>query len=180
MLRYLVLVSLIFFNISVLADANDGEYLGFKLGGKFTAPGGSVGADHITGAMIYAVNPGQHFDHIDWVSVYVSPKSSIVGSIFGEKYFSNPRAAKVFADRYLSTLEKKYAHWIRRGRSLTNGDYQLWVSFEEKRTAFDDWPSDKIARVDIALIFTRDSVGRNDWMSLIASEVGNLKIAARN
>ena len=180
MLRYVVMVSLIFFNTSVLADANDGEYLGFKLGEKFKVPRGSAATYHITGAMNYSVDPGQHYHHVDAISVYVSPKSSIVGSIFGERYFSNPRAAKVFADRYLSTLEKKYAQWTRRGRTLTNGDYQLWVTFEEKHTVFDDWPSDKIARVAIALIFTRDSVGRKDWMSLIAGEVGNLKIAARN
>ena len=180
MSRYLILISLVFFNTSVFADASDGEFLGFKLGEKFTVPAGSVGTDHVMGARIYAVDSGQHPHHIDSISIFVSPKSSIVGSIFGEWYFSNPRAAKVFADRYLFTLELKYEHWIRRGRSLTHGDYQLWVDIEERPLLGDDWPSDQNTRVAIGLIYARDSLGRNEWMALINSEVGKVKFAARD
>ncbi len=180
MLRKLILFGFIFFNTTAFADANDGEYLGFKLGEKFAVPRGAVSMDHVTGAMIYALNPGKHPHHIDSISIFVSPNSSIVGSIFGEWYFSNPRAAKVFADRYLFTLELKYDHWTRRGRSLAHSDYQLWVDIEEKPLIVDHWPSDMNTRVAIGLIYARDSLGRNEWMALIKSEVGNLEFAARD
>ena len=180
MLRKLILLGFIFVGSAAFADANDGEYLGFKLGEKITVPRGAVSMDHVTGAIIYALDPGQHPHHIDSISIFVSPKSSIVGSIFGEWYFSNPSAAKVFADRYLFTLELKYDHWTRRGRSLTDGDYQLWVDVEEKPLLVDDWPSDKNTRVAIGLIYASDSLGRNEWMALINSEVGNLEFAARD
>jgi hypothetical protein len=84
----------------------------------------------------------------------------------------------VFADRYLSSLELRYDHWIRRGRSLTYGDYQLWVDIEEKPLIVDYWPSEMDTRVAIGLIYARESLGRNEWMALIKSEVGNLEFAA--
>ena len=177
--RNLILVSLIFLSTSAYADANDGEYLGYKLGEKFTAPRGAVGQDHIMGAMIYVVCPGRQPQHIDSVSIYVSPKSSIIGSVFGEWYFSSARSAKDFADRYLSSLEKKYSHWKRRGRSLTNSEYQLWVDIEEKPPIIDHWPSHKNSRVAIGLIFAPDSVGRSEWMTLIHREVNNLELTAK-
>ena len=175
----LILISGVFFSSSAVADANNGEYLGFKLGETFTVTSGTASIKHITGATVYAVDPGRHPHHIDSISIFVSPKSSVIGSVFGEWYFSNPRAAKVFADRYLSVLGDKYSHWISRGRSLTDGDYQLWVDIEEKPPIVDYWPSHKKSRVAIGLIYAPDSIGRRDWMALVKSEIGNPKIVAR-
>ncbi len=180
MIRKLILIGLIVCNTSAFADANDGEYLGFTLGERFIVPRGSVGMDHITGAVIYAIDAGLHAHHIDSISIYVSPESSIVGGIFGERYFSNPRAAEVFADRYLCSLETKYSHWDRRGRALSYDDYQLWVEIEEKPPLDDDWPADKNIRVAIALIYSPDSPGRSEWMTLIGRELGKMEMAARD
>lgn len=174
-----MLISLIFLSASAFADANDGEYLGYNLGERFTAPRGAVGEGHITGAMIYVVEPKRQPHHIDSVSLYVSPTSSIIGSIFGEWYFSSARSAKDFANRYLASLEKKYSHWKRRGRSLTYGDYQLWVDIEEKSPIVDHWPTHKNSRVAIGLIFAPDSVGRSEWMALIHREVNNSELSAK-
>jgi len=179
MTRNLILISLIFLSASAFADANDGEYLGYNLGDKFKVPRGAVAMDHITGAMIYVVNPRRQPHHIDTVSLYVSPKSLMIGSIFGEWYFSSARSAKDFADRYLSNLEKKYSHWKRRGRSLTYGDYQLWVDVEEKPPIVDHWPSRNNSRVAIGLIFAPDSMGRSEWMALIHREVSNLELSVK-
>ncbi len=175
----LTLISLIFLSTSAFADANDGEYLGIKLGEKLTTPRGAVGKDHVMGAKIYVVDPGRQSHHIDSVSIYVSPRSSIIGSIFGEWYFSSRRSAEMFADRYLSSLEEKYSHWKRRGRSLTSGNYQLWVEVEEKPLFVDHWPSNKDSRVAIGLIFAPGSVGRNEWMALIDEELENQAPTAR-
>jgi len=180
MTRLLILISLISYGASALADAGAGEYLGYNLGDKFTVPRGAVGKDHITGAMIYVVAPKRQPHHIDAVSLYVSPKSSMIGSIFGEWYFSNARAAEVFADRYMSSLEKRYSNWKRRGHSLTYGDYQLWVEIEEKSPFVEHWPSREKSRVAIGLIFAPDSTGRNEWMALIQRELNNLDLTAED
>ena len=179
MIRKLLPAFLIFLSMHAFADGNDGEYLGFKLGDRFSVPRGVVGKEHIMGALIFDVDPGRHPHHIDAVSIYVSPKSSIIGSIFGEWYFSSYRAAKDFANRYLASLEGKYSHWKRSGRSLTYGDYQLWVDIEEKPPIVDHWPSPKNSRVAIGLIFAPDSVGRSEWMALIHRELNDLELTAR-
>ena len=180
MTRTLIVISLILCSASALADAGAGKYLGYNLGEKFTVPRGVVGKDHITGAMIYVVAPKRQPHHIDAVSLYVSPKSSTIGSIFGEWYFSSARAAEVFADRYMSSLEKRYSEWKRRGQSLTYGDYQLWVEIEEKSPFVEHWPSREKSRVAIGLIFAPDSTGRNEWMALIQREVNNLDLTAKD
>jgi hypothetical protein len=54
------------------------------------------------------------------------------------------------------------------------------VDIEEKPLIVDHWPSEMNTRVAIGLIYARDSLGRNEWMALIKSEVGNLEFAARD
>jgi hypothetical protein len=176
--RKLILISLLFVSASAHADANDGEYLGFKLGEEFSVPRGAAGKHHYMGAMIYAADPGKGHQHIDSLSVYVSPKSLIIGSIFGAWYFSSERSAQAFSDRHLQTLEQQYDHWKRRRSSLTNGDYQLWVDLEEKPPIVDHWPSPKRFRVSVALIFAPDSMPREDWMDAIRREANNPELTA--
>ena len=172
MTRSLVFLCLILLSSAASADANDGEYLGYTLGEQFKAPRGANSQHHITGALVYVVPPRNQPHHIDSMSLYVSPKSLQIGSVFGEWYFSSVRSAEDFADRYLERLEQKYSHWKRKGRSLTYGDYQLWVDIEEKPPIVDYWPSRKTSRVAIGLIYAPDSDGRREWMSLIAEELG--------
>ena len=169
--RKLIFISLLILSTSALADANDGEYLGFKLGSKYAAPEGAIGRDHIMGALVYTVDPHQRHQHIGSLSIYVSPKSSIIGSVFGDWYFSSERSAQQFLDRYMQTLETKYSDWKHSRNSLTNADYQLWVDLEEKPPIVDHWPSDKKFRVSVALIFAPESAARNTWMALVRREL---------
>lgn len=175
MTRTLIFFSLLFLSTSAIADANDGEYLGFKLGDRYSVPRGSVGRGHITGALVYAVDAHKRHQHIGSLSIYVSPKSSVIGSVFGEWYFSDKRSAQQFLDRYMQTLESTYSHWKRKRSTLTNGDYQLWVDLEQKPPFVDHWPSSKIFRVSVALIFAPDSSARKDWLARIKNELNELQ-----
>jgi len=168
--RKLIFISLLFLSTSVLADANDGEYMGFKLGSKFSVPEGAIGRDHMMGALVYILNPHQRHQHMGSLSIYVSPKSSIIGSVFGDWYFSSKRSAQQFSDRYMQTLETKYSGWKRRRNTLTNADYQLYVDLEQKPPIVDYWPSDKKFRVSVALVFTPESATRHAWMVLVKRE----------
>lgn len=167
----LLFVCLVFLSTLVLADANDGEHMGYRLGAKFSAPEGTFGRGHITGALVYHVDPHTRHQHMDSMSVYVTPKSSIIGSIFGEWYFSSKRSAQHFSDRYLQILETEYSSWKRRRNTLTNGDYQLWVDLEERPPLVDFWPSKKKFRVSVALIFTPESAARDAWMVRVRREL---------
>lgn len=180
--RSLLLVSLLFLGSGALADADDGEYLGFKLGATFSVPDGAVGRDHITGARAYLVDPIRRLQHIGSLSVYVSPETATIGSVFGEWYFGSDRSAKHFADSYRRILEGKYPHWKSRPSTLTHGNYQLWVDIEERPPIVEHWPSEKNFRVAIALIYAPDSSHRDDWLAMLRRESGweseNLELAA--
>jgi hypothetical protein len=179
MIRKIAPAILILVSMQAFADANDGDYLGYTLGDTFPVSRRAVSYNHITGAMFYSVVPSRHPHHIDAVSIYVSPKSSVIGSIFGEWYLPSERAAEDFGDRYLARLEEKYGDWKRKGRSLTHGDYQLWVDIERKPPIVDYWPSRKEFRVAIGLIYAPDSVARSEWMDLIDRELNNIELAAK-
>lgn len=166
----IVVAGLISFSSSAIADANNGEFLGFRLGERYKVPRGSVGKTHITGAIIYAVDPEDRHQHVGSLSLYVSPKSSTIGSIFGGWYFTNKRSAQAFADHYLKMLEQRYGHWKRRRSFFTNNDYQLWVDLEEKPPIYDHWPSERNFRVAVALIFAPDSPPRVEWLTKIRTE----------
>ncbi len=169
-----VATAALFVSAIVLADANDGEYLGYRLGDKFTLPPGAEGEQHITGAMIYEADPGTHPHHIDTISIYVTPGTSIIGSILGEWYFASERAAERFGDRYLAQLASRYTHWRRLDRSLTHGNYQLWVDIERKAPFTERWTSRKPFRVAIGLIYAPESSGRSEWAALVSTEADNL------
>ena len=79
----------------------------------------------------------------------------------------------------MSALEQKYSHWQRSGRSLTHGDYQLWVDVEEKSPYSEYWASRKKARVAVALIYAPESAGRIEWMALIRGELNNYKASTK-
>lgn len=168
--RKLMFIWLLFLSTSALADANDGEFMGFKLGSKYSAPEGAIGRDHITGAIVHIVDPHQRHHHVDSLSIYVSPNSSIIGSVFAGWYFSSERSAQHFADRFMQSLETKYSSWKRSRNTLTNADYQLWVELEQKPPIVDHWPSEKKFRVSVALIFTPESAARNAWMDRVLGE----------
>jgi hypothetical protein len=114
------------------------------------------------------------------LSLYVSPKSSTIGSIFGGWYFTSEKSAQQFLDSYLRSLENKYGGWKRRRSTLTNGDYQMWVDLEEKSPFVDYWPSQKKYRVSVALVFAPDSVPRSDWMARVQREADDLELSASN
>jgi hypothetical protein len=173
--RKLAFISLLLLSTSAFADANDGEYLGFRLGSKFSAPDGAIGRDHIMGALVYVVDPHQRHQHMGSLSIYVSPKSSIIGSVFGDWYFSSKRSAQQFSDRYMQTLETKYSNWKRRRNLLTHGDYQIWVDLEQKPPIVDHWPSDKKFRVSVAMVFAPESTARSTWMARVMSEAKTLE-----
>ena len=169
---------LLFGHVQALADANDGEYLGYRLGDNFPVLKSTEVRNHIMGALIVDVDPGQQPHLVDSMSIYVSPTSSTIGSILGEWYFSSERAAKQFADRYLVTLEHKYDDWTRSGRSLSYEDYQLWVDIETKPSEAEHWTSPKRFRVGIGLVYAPESLGHNMWVAIVNMEANNLELTA--
>ncbi|NIL94133.1 MAG: hypothetical protein GTO71_06755 [Woeseiaceae bacterium] len=174
----LMLLFIFFVASNAYADANEGEYLGYRLGETFNIPKRAGSRGHITGAMVVDLSPKAHPHHVDSITLYVSPVSLIIGGIYGEWYFSGRPRAALFADRYLDTLADKYPKWRRRGQSLTNGDYQLWVTVEERPPIVQNWPSHDDYRVGVGLIYAPDSSARYRWMTMLDTEGINGELTA--
>ncbi len=92
MIRKLTPAFLIFLSMHAFADGDDGEYLGFKLGDRFSVPRGVVGKDYIMGALTFNVDPGRHPHHIlryfrNLLRCLLNPKTKIFSDI---SFFATP------------------------------------------------------------------------------------------
>lgn len=158
-------------------DADDGLYLGFRLGEKFDPPEVAQARSHVAGPLIYDF-PVNSRDHgAESMTIFVTPESSIIGSIFGEWYFANRRAAQRFADRYFTTLRRKYPEWSDEDRSLTSERFQLFVDVQKQSANDEFWPSSQEYRVSASLIYSPDSLNRGEWMAIVYLESANLELA---
>lgn len=175
----LMIAFMLFVVSNAYADASNGEYLGYRLGDRFDPPRKAESRQHITGALIFDLAPGSHPHHMDTITVYVSPTSSIIGGILGEWYFARERAAELFADRYLANLVEKYPQWSLYRGSLTYGNYQLWVEVEQRPYIVEHWPSNHDYRVGVGLIYAPESSRRSVWMTMIDREINSRNLTAK-
>lgn len=171
-------VGLLLFCAAAHGDANDGEYLGFRLGDHYPVPPGVAGKPLLNGALHYAVNPEHRHQHMGSMSLYVSPGTHTIGSIFGEWYFTSKRSAEEFSRRYKRSLDERYSHWRNRRNYLTDGVYQLWVDVEQRPPFADFWRLDKPFRVSVALIYWPDSAQRAEWLARLERESGQRELVA--
>ncbi len=174
MLTFLTLAAIVMSG-TARADASNGEYLGYRLGDKFSVPMNAQPRPHVAGPLVYDFGMNTRDHGVETMTVFVSPESSIIGSIFGEWYFGNKRSAERFADRYLATLRRKYEQWTSDDESLSNGEYRLAVEVQKRAKDDHFWPSSDKYRVAVSLIYAPDSLRRGEWMAIVYMEANNLE-----
>jgi hypothetical protein len=177
MLTFLIAAALLMSG-AARADASNGEYMGYRLGDKFAVPEHAQARPHVAGPLVYEFDINGRDHGVETMRVFVSPESSIIGSIFGEWYFESRRTARQFAERYLSTLRRKYDQWTPGDHYVANDDYQLSVEVQKQSNNGEYWPSTKKYRVAASLIYAPDSLGRGEWMAIVYLESSNLELAA--
>jgi len=160
------------------ADASTGEYMGYRLGDRFTVPAHARSRPHVAGPLVYEFDVNGRDHGVETMRIFVSPETSIIGSIFGEWYFESRRSASQFAERYLGTLRRRYNEWSPDDQHLTNDDYELSVEVQKQSSDSEYWPSSKKYRVAASLIYAPDSLGRGEWMAIVRLESSNLELTA--
>jgi hypothetical protein len=170
---------LLAFGTTAHADADNGEFMGYRLGEEFVAPENAEPRPHVAGPRVYDFVVESRDHGAESMSIYASPRSSIIGSIFGEWYFSSRVAAKRFAERYLQSLTRRYDHWATKGSYLTHDSYQLSVEVQKKSRNDDFWPSPGKYRVAASLIYAPESLARGEWMAIVYMETSNPALTAR-
>jgi len=119
----LLLCSLLAFPTVVVADASDGEFMGYKLGTKYSAPPRDVEVTTTGNLLIAAENPTKPAE-IDQVSLITTSDSQTIGYIVAASWYATEGEAREVGRRYTNLLRAKYPDW-NFGRELMDASLRI-------------------------------------------------------
>jgi hypothetical protein len=93
-----------------VADAGDGQFMGYELGTRYAAPPRDVEVTTTGNLVIAAENPIKPADIVQ-VSVIATPESRTIGSIIAASWYDTEAEAREVARRYVELLRAKYPDW---------------------------------------------------------------------
>jgi len=123
MLIRLFLYSLFAMPAVVLADASEGQFMGFELGKTYPELPQDVDVTTAGNLLIAATNPTKPAD-IEQVSLIVTPKSRTIGYIVAASWHPTESEAREFGRRYAELLRAKYPDW-EFGRELMDASLRI-------------------------------------------------------
>jgi hypothetical protein len=95
---------------AVLADAGDGQFMGYELGTKYPASSQEAELTTSGNLLITAENPTKPAD-IAQVSLIATPESRTIGYIIAASWFATEGEARDFGIRYVELLRAIYPAW---------------------------------------------------------------------
>ncbi len=115
----------------VIADAGNGEFMGYQLGRDYQRKAGTPQQVTATGNLIlvadHPVKPGD----IEEVSLLTTPGTLTIGRINATSWFDTEAQARTFGRRYVDLLRAKYPGWAF-GREGMDADLRIVeVNFDE-------------------------------------------------
>ena len=93
-----------------VADAGEGQFMGYQLGTRYAARPANVEVTTTGNLVIAAENPIKPAD-IAQVSVIATPESHTIGSIIAASWYPTEDEAREAARRYVELLRAKYPDW---------------------------------------------------------------------
>lgn len=160
------------------ADANDGEFMGYRLNQRYpvtatTEKGRSAGGN----TQVVAENPVMPAD-IESVRINCTVSTCTIGFIEAITHFETEQAARDFATKYYQLLRAKYPDWIvQTGQMGFNDDLRpVALSIDKPphrlRLRLYDLPpgSDSKFRIGIGLSYLPDSREQVSWTDMALSE----------
>ncbi len=94
----------------VIADAGEGQFMGYELGKEYPTSSQEVEITTTGNLLIAAENPTKP-DNIAQVSLIATPDSRTIGYIIAASWFATEREARDFGIRYVELLRAKYSDW---------------------------------------------------------------------
>lgn len=169
-------ILLVLWSSSVLADASSGDFMGYRLGGKY--PGKAETGQQVTttgNLLVVADRPVKPGD-IAQVQLLVTPETRTIGSITASQWFATETEAREFARKYFRLLRAKYPGWaygweVMDARmnivevSFRQAPHDLWL-----RLARDQRDGKEAWRFSMALGWSQDSAQAAGWRRLSADE----------
>jgi hypothetical protein len=106
----LLLCSLFALPTVVFADASDGQFMGYQLGTKYSAPTQDAEVTTTGNLLIAAKDPTKPADIVQ-VSLVATPESATIGHIIAASWYATEQEARDVGRRYAELLRAKYPEW---------------------------------------------------------------------
>jgi hypothetical protein len=95
---------------AVIADAGNGQFMGYELGTEYSASPQDAELTTSGNLLIAAEDPTKPADIVR-VSLIATPESRTIGYIIAASWFVSEREARDFGIRYVELLRAKYPDW---------------------------------------------------------------------
>ena len=171
----LLLCCLLALPAGVVADAGEGQFMGYELGTKYPAQPQDVEVTTTGNLLIAAENPTKPAD-IAQVSLIATPESRTIGYIIAASWYATEGEAREVGRRYVELLRAKYPDWDF-GRELMDASLRIVeVNFDnapynlQLRLVRDDYDGRSMWRISMSLGWQRETKEWHAWQNQAATE----------
>ena len=165
--------------VTVVADANDGEFMGYRLNERYAMTENTQSGPSLSGNLVLiAENPVMPAD-MGQVRLTTTLESRTIGFIEAAQNFADEAAAREFARKYYNLLHAKYPAWhIDTGRIQLNETTLMPTALNMDRWPYTirmklnetDTQNGKPFRVSLTLRYLFDTPERKAWNELARAE----------
>jgi len=159
----------------VVADARDGQFMGYELGTNYPAASQDVELTTTGNLRIAAENPIKPAD-ISEVSLIATPESRTIGYIVAASSYATEGEAREVGRRYVELLRAKYPDW-NFGRELMDASLRIVeVNFDKApynlqlHLVRDEYDGRSMWRFSMGLGWLRESNEWHAWKNQAATE----------
>ncbi len=159
----------------VVADASEGQFMGYELGTKYSALPQDVEVTTTGNLLIAAENPTKPADIVQ-VSLIATPESRTIGYIIAASWYATEGEAREVGRRYVELLRAKYPSWDF-GRELMDSSLRIVeVNFDkvpynlQLRLVRDEYDGRSMWRISMGLGWHRETKEWHAWQNQAATE----------
>jgi len=159
----------------VLADANEGQFMGYELGTKYPASPRDVEVLTTGNLLFEAEHPTMPAGIVD-VSVITTPGSHTIGYIVAASWHETEEEALTVGRRFVELLRAKYPDWIVGGEVMDERMRIVEVNFDKApynlqlRLVHDEYESHSMWRFTMGLGWNAESRELRAWQNQSAAE----------
>ena len=167
-----LLIVLIGLPCVVLADANNGDFMGYQLGNNYLRGESTRMRVTTTGNLFITAEKPVKPSDVEEVTLLTTPGTLTIGFIDASSWFETEEAARAMGRNYVQLLRAKYPDWEMGQEgldthldvieiNLMNSPYNLRLRLiEEDRNGIDMW------RFSMTLGWLRDTEQKQKWRDL--------------
>jgi hypothetical protein len=159
----------------VVADAGEGQFMGYELGTKYPALPQDVEVTATGNLLIAAENPTKPADIVQ-VSLIATPESRTIGHIVAASWYATEGEAREVGRRYVELLRAKYPDWDFGREQMDASLHIVEVNFDKApynlqlRLVRDEYDGRNMWRISMSLGWQRETMEWNSWQNQAATE----------